>query len=108
MVNTTFKDKQRSLENSHYNTHLKTWELSLKYSTILMSNINTSNLYSLCISTTDEYIKSVKKLYKNKNVMDRNFIQIWKTMLNTVKHGKNMKSCIRLLHHTNLNNIYNS
>ena len=103
------KDKRRKNALNQYNTHLKNWELSLKYSKILIDNINKPDLFLLCLSTYNEYIKSVKKLHKDKNIINRNFIQIWETMINTVKKGEdNMKFSIRLLHQTNIQNFYRS
>ena len=109
MKDTIHKNKRRQVAFNDYNKYIHSWNLSYKYSKILINNINDPNLFLLCLSTYGEYIKSVKKLYKTKNIMDRNFIQIWETMINTVRKGEdNMKFSIRLLHQTNIQHIYQS
>ena len=66
MKDTIHKNKRRQVAFNDYNKYIHSWNLSCKYSKILINNINNADLYLLCLATYGEYIKSVKKLHENK------------------------------------------
>ena len=101
-MNTFNKDKKRYNSQIIQNNHFEAWNLSYKYSTILLNKINHKNIFELCFSIHENYInelkqkKIIKSIKKNKN---KNYIQVWNTMLNSMKKNHNISS-IRLLQQT--------
>jgi len=80
------------------------WNISHKYSKILIKNIDSKDIYTICCSIHGQYITELtsKNLpLKNKKHTIKTYIQIWETMLNTVRKGEVEKVAIRLLHQTN-------
>ena len=101
MKDTIQKDYRRSISYINQTKYHGGWELSYKYSKILMKNINNYNLYEICLIIHNQYMNELKhkKINKDKN---KNYVQVWETMLNTVFKGKdNSKGAVRLLHQTN-------
>lgn len=100
IVNTLKKDKRRKEAFNLKWEHDECWKTSLKYSSQLNKNINNKDLNNLCYSIYGQYINELKSrnLYKG----NKNYIQIWSTMLNTVKRGNHAQMAIKLLHQTNL------
>ena len=100
IVNTLTKDKRRTEAFDLKWEHDECWKTSLKYSSQLNKNINNKDLTNLCYSIYGQYINELKSrnLYKG----NKNYIQIWSTMLNTVKRGNHTQMAIKLLHQTNL------
>ena len=100
-MNTINKDKRRKYEMSLQNKYREGWLLSLKYSNILMDNIDSKNLYTICSSIHGEFSHQLKVNGLNDN--EKNYIQVWDTMLNTVydkKNRNNPKSAVKLLQQT--------
>ena len=99
-ITTIDKDKQRnkSLE-SQFNTY-EAWRLSYKYSKQLQKDIDKQNIYSLCGIVYNQYMIHLR--YKKISIKNKKYVQIWNTMLNTIKQEKNMKMSIRLLHLTSI------
>ena len=98
-MDTLNKDLRRTVSYQKEWNNSECWNLSLKYSKLLMKNINSSELYSLCLGIYSQYVKELnsRKLpYYNKN-----YLQVWKTMINTVKKGEKSIQAVRLLHQTN-------
>jgi|TARA_B110000914_G_C15456620_1_gene443707 hypothetical protein len=83
------------------------WAISLKYSSILVKNIKSDNLLLSCNTVYGQYLHELQ--YKNMNVKDKkhikdkNYVQIWETMINTISkdYSKGI-AAIRLLHQTNV------
>ena len=98
------KDKRRMASFQVHSNHDETWNISHKYSSKLMNNIDKKNLYLSCYTQYNQYINELT--YKKLTIIDRNYIQIWDTMLNTIKLEKNMKMAVRSLHLTNCKKIY--
>lgn len=80
------------------------WETSLKYSTIIIKNIDKRDIYNIVKSVYFEYQQSLKsqQIYeKNKNL-----INIWETVINTINNSKNSENvkrgCIKNLYYTSM------
>ena len=94
------KDKKRNTSiETQFNTS-EAWKLSYKYSTKLLKDIDKVNIYLLCNIVYNQYMIHLryKKIFKK----NKKYVQIWNTMLNTIKQEKNMKMSIRLLHLTSI------
>ena len=94
MKDTIEKDKRRkeSLQNNY--NYRNAWKLSHKYSSRLIKHINNENFNDLCEMYYSQYMNEINNHGYNKN---RNYIQIWDTMINT-----GTRESIRLLHQTNV------
>ena len=104
MKDTISVNKRRSLAYLPKENYDECWNISHKYSSILMKNIDSNDLYSLCCSVYGQYLTELKSKnlqLKDKNHNIKNYIQVWSTMLNTVRRGEAEKLGIRLLHQTN-------
>lgn len=99
MKDTISVNKRRSLAYLQKENYDECWNISHKYSSILMKNIDSSDLYTLCCSVYGQYLTELKS--KNLQLKGKNYIQVWSTMLNTVRKGETEKLGIRLLHQTN-------
>jgi len=101
MINTSFtKDKRRKEAFNLKWEHDECWRTSLKYSSQLIKNSKINDIDNLCNSIYGQYINELqsRKIY-NEN---KNYVQIWNTMLNSVKRGNHTQMAIKLLHQTNL------
>ena len=83
------------------------WRISLKYSVMLMSNIDKyHNLYDVVTGVYKQYISELNsnRLISTK---DKNYIQVWNTVINTLqnKNTKLHKGSIKLLHQTNVQRV---
>ena len=107
-MNTINKDKRRSNSQFNEKNYYEAWKLSYKYSTFLLKKINHEDIYLLCFSIHEEYLNELKnkKIIKsNKGDQNENYIQVWKTMLNSMKKNYNISS-IRLLQQTSQQRNY--
>lgn len=98
-MNTLQKDLRRTVSYQKEWENAECWNISLKYSKLLVKNINSSELYSLCLGIYSQYVKELNSRnlpYKNKN-----YLQVWETMVNTVKKGEKSRQAVKLLHQTN-------
>ena len=100
VVNTLDKDMRRG--NAYHQKWLRDecWRASLKYSSQLNKNINNKDLTNLCYSIYGQYINELQS--RKLPMRNKNYIQIWTTMLNTVNKGKHSIMAIKLLHQTSL------
>lgn len=97
-------NKRRRLEYNQKENYDECWNVSHKYSSILMKNINSGDLYNICCSIYGQYLtelKSKKLQLRDKKCNNKKYIQVWLTMLNTVRKGEIENQAIRLLHQTN-------
>ena len=94
MKNTIKKDKRRKISLQDYKNYHNAWRLSHKYSSKLLKHIDNKNFYDLCEMYYSQYMNEINNHDYNKN---RNYIQIWDTMINT-----GTRESIRLLHQTNV------
>lgn len=79
------------------------WDISLKYSTILMDNSKNDNFFNIYLTTYGEYLSELKR--KRINFKDKNYVKIWETMVNTqLRNPKRdiRAGSIKLLHQTNV------
>ena len=97
-MDTIKKDKRRFQSFKKQNNYYEAWNISHKYSTFLLRKINHNDIYNLCFMIHKEFINElkVKKIDYNQN---KNYIQVWETMLNSISKNHNTSS-IRLLQQT--------
>jgi hypothetical protein len=94
MKDTIEKDKRRNISlQDNYNYH-DSWRLSHKYSSMLMNHIENENYYEL---SWMYYSQFMNELHQQKYNKDRNYVQVWETMINT-----GSRDSIRLLHQTSV------
>ena len=96
-----FKDKKRMLSLQYDKDNKEIWNISLKYSTILMNN--KSKLDTIFSSVYGEYINELKMKKLNHNNKNLKHIMIWETLSNNLKkiHNDHMLS-LQILHLTNI------
>ena len=100
------KDKRRRSEMQRQADYNEGWKLSYQYSSILMNNIDSGDLYTICCSERGEFLHELKVNGLSGN---KKYTQIWLTMLNTVydkKNKNNHRAAVRLLHQTNQQRTY--
>jgi len=82
----------------------KAWNVSLKYSTILMNSIHTETINELFTNIHKQFSSEIKQFpYKNKI-----YQQIWNTSLRTLIKNTDLskiRSSIRILHQTNVQRL---
>lgn len=100
VANTLEKDKRRSVAYHQKWLHDECWETSLKYSLLLIKNSKTNDIDNLCQSIYGQYMNELQS--RSLPMKNKNYIQIWQTMLNSVKRGNHIEMAIKLLHQTNL------
>jgi len=96
------KDAARVKAQQKTADHYECWALSKKYSGVLMENIKSNDLYLLCETIHGQFLSELNGL--NLNGINKNYTQVWITMVNTVKKGNTSPrraAAIRLLHQTN-------
>jgi len=88
------KDKRRkeSLKMDFF--YHNAWRLSHKYSSMLMNHIENENYYELSRMYYSQYMNELHQRGYNKN---KNYVQVWNTMINT-----GTRDSIRLLHQTSV------
>ncbi|MDA0758563.1 MAG: hypothetical protein O3C01_07885 [Bacteroidetes bacterium] len=102
-MNTLTKDKRRTLAFNQKIDYDECWKTSLKYSSQLNKNINNKDLNNLCASIYGQYIKELQS--RGLPMKNNNYIQVWTTMMNTVKRDNHSRMAIKLLHQTNLQQL---
>lgn len=100
ILNTLEKDKRRTVSYHQKWLRDECWRASLKYSSQLNKNINNKDLTNLCHSIYGQYINELQS--RKLPMRNKNYIQIWETMMNTVNKGENSRMAIKLLHQTSL------
>ena len=103
MKDTIEKDKRRTISYVNQLKYKESWNISYKYSSILMKNINSENIYEICLTIYHQYLNELK--FKGLN-MKRNYTQIWETMINTILKGNEVRGPIHILHQTNQQRIH--
>ena len=99
-MNTFLKDKRRTLAFNQKLDYDECWRTSLKYSSQLNKNINNKDLNNLCASIYGQYINDLQS--KGSPIKNKNYIQVWTTMMNTVDRGNHSRMAIKLLYQTSL------
>ena len=105
LANTLMKDKRRSESFNQGWVNNECWKTSLKYSNMLVKNIDSGDLYSISASIYGQYTSELQS--RRLPMKDKNYIQVWTTMLNTVKKGNHSRMAIKLLHQTNIQRCLN-
>ena len=108
MKDTIRKNKRRNESFQIKSDYQECWKISHRYSSVLIKNITSRDLGLLCDTVYGQYLHELESNNlntKSKN-KDKNYVQIWETMINTVKKWKgNEISSIRLLHQTNCQRV---
>jgi len=99
LASTLKKDKRRSEAFNQERINNQCWEASLKYSNMLIKNIDSKDLYSISASIYGQYMGELKS--RSLPMENKNYTQIWTTMLNSIKRGNHSRMAIKLLHQTN-------
>ena len=92
--------------------HLKykeAWNISKKYSQVLINNITKKHIFDLIHEVYKQYINELK--HKQINYKDKRYHQIWETMLQTNLRNPKYEICvssIRILHQTNVQRSYSN
>jgi len=95
-----YKDKNRNNSKLIENNYYEAWNISYKYSSILLKKISHEDIFLLCFSIHKQYLNELKNKKINYN-KDKNYIQVWNTMINSMKKNYNLSS-IRLLQQTSV------
>jgi hypothetical protein len=98
MKDTQRKDKRRVAEYQKKSDYYECWSISERYSGDLIQQIDSSDLYNICKSVTGQYMNELSG--KNLETIDKNYTQVWTTMMNTVKKGGDTRLAIKLLYQT--------
>ena len=106
MKDTIQKDKRRTVAFQGEADYQECWAISLKYSSVLIKNIKSDNLFLSCTTVYGQYLHELQcknMKVKDKNDTDKNYVQVWETMINTISKDYNKGiAAIRLLHQTNV------
>ena len=100
LTNTLTKDRRRTEAFNLKWINGECWKTSLKYSNMLIKNIDSNDLYSISSSIYGQYMSELQS--KGLPIKDKKYMQVWSTMINTVKKGNHSRAAIKLLHQTNL------
>lgn len=91
---------QRIIQNNYY----QAWDISKKYSNILMNNSKNDKNLEICFAIHSQFITELRtKGLNNKN--NKNYIQVWDTLLNTLLRNPKInvqRAAVKLLHQTNV------
>jgi hypothetical protein len=94
------KDRRRDEEYEQKNNKKLIWKLSLKYSSILIKNIDNHKLSNNCYVVYDQFMNEIKSL--DIDIRNKNIHKIWNTMINSLKNDRNIKMAVKQLHLTNI------
>ena len=96
------KMNNRAKEMERKNIYHEGWNLSKKYSSILIDHENNNEYFVLAANIYHQYISELR--LKNIPHVGKNYVQVWETMLNTLEKNPKIPVCrgsIKLLHQTN-------
>tara|TARA_B100000900_G_scaffold131298_1_gene111070 strand:+ start:1189 stop:1509 length:321 start_codon:yes stop_codon:yes gene_type:complete len=99
LANTLEKDRRRTFSYHQEWVNNECWKTSLKYSNMLVKNIDSNDIYSISASIYGQYMSELQS--KGLPMENKNYIQVWSTMINTIKKGNHSMMAIKLLHQTN-------
>lgn len=97
-------DNQRSVQRIKQNKYYQAWDISKKYSHILMNHSKNDKNLEMCFAIHSQYISELKM--KRINLSNtKNYIQVWDTLLNTLLNNPKIavqRGAVKLLHQTNV------
>uniref|UniRef100_A0A6C0L379 Uncharacterized protein n=1 Tax=viral metagenome TaxID=1070528 RepID=A0A6C0L379_9ZZZZ len=97
-------DNQRSVQRIKQNKYYEAWDISKKYSNILMNHSKNDKNLEMCFAIHSQYISELKM--KRINFSNtKNYIQVWDTLLNTLLNNPKIavqRGAVKLLHQTNV------
>jgi len=103
--NTFGKDRDRLISFQKKSMNNNIWKISTKYSNLLMKHLHTNKLDNYCFVIYGQYINELNANNININIHKKVYIQIWLTLINSIKKEKNMKLAIHQLHLTNVKHL---
>ena len=95
--------KNREKEMKQKETYREGLKISAKYSTILMDHEDKNEYFELATNVYHQFISELR--VKKIPHVDKNYIQVWGTMINTLQNNPKIHVCraaIKLLHQTNV------
>jgi len=100
----------RSKEQNNKRLYKEGWNISMKYTEILMEHSKNDRNLSMCFAIHGQYMNELKnkRIPRDKKI---NYIQCWDTLLNTLLKNPNInvqRSSLRLLHQTSVQRSYSS
>ncbi len=84
------------------------WNISKKYSKILMNHEDNNKHLSMCFAIHSQFLNELKDK-KIPSTPTKNYIQCWNTLLHTLLRNDKIsvqRSSIKLLHQTNIQKSY--
>ena len=87
--------------------YYEAWEISKKYSKILIDHENNNESFLIVNNTYHQYISELK--VKNIPHKNKNYIYVWETMLNTIEKNMDIDVCrasIKILYQTSIQRSY--
>jgi len=96
----------RGTEMNNFKNVKDVWNISKKYSSILMDNDNSINMF---YTIHEQFLSELRKKRLDRN-NKKNYIKLWNTVLNTVHKNPKLeiqRASIKLLHQTNVQRCYN-
>ena len=89
--------KQRIIQNNYH----QAWDISKKYSNILMNHSKNDKNLEMCFAIHSQFITELRT--KGLNNKNKNYIQVWDTLLNTLLRNPKInvqRGAVKLLHQT--------
>lgn len=101
----------RGSEMNNFNDVKQAWNISKKYTTILMDNQNNDNFIDMFYTIHGQFLSELRNKKLNRN-NKKNYIKSWNTVLNTIHKNPKVtvtvkRGSIKLLHQTNVQRCYN-
>ena len=99
----------RGTEMNNFNDVKQAWNISKKYSSILMDNQNNDNFIDMFYTIHGQFLSELRNKKLNRN-NKKNYIKSWNTVLNTIHKNPKVtvkRGSIKLLHQTNVKRCYN-
>ena len=100
---------KRTREMNNFNNVKQVWEISKKYSIILMNNQKNDNFIDMFYTIHGQFLSEIRNKKFDYN-SKKNYIKLWNTVLNTIHNNPKItvkRGAIKLLHQTNVQRCYN-
>ena len=100
----------RSKEQQKRGKYLEGWNISKKYTEILMEHSENDKNLGMCFSIHGQYMNELKNKHipRDKKI---NYIQCWDTLLNTLLKNPKInvqRGALKILHQTSVQRAYSS